>query len=170
MPRDADLAKGVVAGLAAGLVASLAMDLFQRVAHRLQSSEEASDDDPATVKAANAVARQFTGRPVPRFAKPAAGEAVHDATGTGLGALYGALAELAPVATSGTGAGYAVATWAAFDGGAVPMLGWGPKPAETPPSSHAYGLASHLVYGVTLELARKPIRARLRAEANAAKL
>lgn len=161
MSHNANLAKGVVAGFAAGLVASLAMDLFQRAASSLQSDEGGTDEDPATVKAANAVARQVTGRSVPRSAKPAAGEAVHYATGAGLGVLYGGLAELAPVTTAGAGAGYAVATWAALDEGAVPALGWGPKATETPLSSHAYGLASHLVYGVTLELARRLIRERL---------
>ena len=34
----------------------------------------------------------------------------------------------------------------------------GAPPEETPPSKHAYALASHLVYGFTTELVRSLVR------------
>jgi len=44
---------------------------------------------------------------------------------------------------------------------AVPALGLSGKPSEFPLSSHLYGLASHLVYGVTTEITRRAMRAAL---------
>ena len=40
----------------------------------------------------------------------------------------------------------------------VPAAGLAPPPSEQPASAHVYGLASHLLYGLTTELARKLVR------------
>jgi len=42
---------------------------------------------------------------------------------------------------------------------AVPAFGFSGKPIEFPLSSHLYGLASHLVYGVSVEIVRRGLRA-----------
>lgn len=49
----------------------------------------------------------------------------------------------------GTAFGVGVATL--LDDVAVPAFGWGPSATETPPAIHAYGLASHVVFGAALE-------------------
>jgi hypothetical protein len=41
---------------------------------------------------------------------------------------------------------------------AVPARRLGRKPEQTPPSKHAYALASHLVYGFTTEIVRSVVR------------
>ena len=41
---------------------------------------------------------------------------------------------------------------------AVPALGFGPPPLETPASTHASALASHAVYGLTTDLVRRALR------------
>jgi uncharacterized membrane protein YagU involved in acid resistance len=84
---------------------------------------------------------------------------VHYATGAGAGAVYGLLAEFAPRATFGLGAGYGTAVALGLDEMIVPALGLGKPATETPPSTHAYSLASHLVYGLTLEGVRRIVRA-----------
>jgi uncharacterized membrane protein YagU involved in acid resistance len=76
-----------------------------------------------------------------------------------VGAVYGLLAEFAPRATFGLGAGYGTAVALGLDEMIVPALGLGAPAMETPPSTHAYGLASHLVYGLTLEGVRRIVRA-----------
>ena len=42
---------------------------------------------------------------------------------------------------------------------AVPALGLSGKPNESPFSSHLYGLVSHLVYGISTDIATRGLRA-----------
>ena len=74
-----------------------------------------------------------------------------------LGGIYGLITEYRPEAASGFGGAYGVVTSALLDEGAVPALGLGSGPTETPASIHAYGAASHLVYGMVLEGVRRII-------------
>lgn len=141
---------GLMAGIAAGLVASAAMAAFQSQAHKLLP-EEGGDDDPATVKAADAAAEAVTGDPVPEPHREQAGTAVHYIVGGVLGGIYGVLAEYRPEARSGFGSAYGIATAALLDEAAVPAAGLAPAPDESSLASHAYGAASHLVYGWVLE-------------------
>ena len=80
---------------------------------------------------------------------------MHYAYGTGIGALYGGLAKKESLTTSGFGSAYGAAAWALGDEIAVPALGLGKKPSETPLSQHVQTLAAHLVYGFTLEGVRR---------------
>ena len=75
-----------------------------------------------------------------------------------MGAFYGGLAELEPRATAGAGLPYGAAVFVGADEVAVPALGLSKPPQEYPASAHIYGLASHLVYGLSLEMARRGIR------------
>jgi hypothetical protein len=155
--------KGLIAGALGGLAAGYVMERFQAAWTKAEQvkggSSSGGDGDPSTVKAADRVALAATGHPVPSEQREAAGEAVHYATGAGVGAVYGFLAEFAPRATFGLGAGYGTAVALGLDEMIVPALGLGKPAAETPPSIHAYSLASHLVYGLTLEGVRRIVRA-----------
>lgn len=146
---------GLIAGVAAGLVASAAMSAFQARATKLLPEDSSSDEDPATVKAADAASKAVTGDPVPAPHREQAGGAVHYLTGAVLGGIYGVLTEYRPEASAGFGSAYGVVTSALLDEGAVPALGLGAAPAETSPASHAYGAASHLVFGWVLEGTRR---------------
>jgi uncharacterized membrane protein YagU involved in acid resistance len=75
-----------------------------------------------------------------------------------MGALYGALAEVAPQTTIGHGTPYGAAVWLGADEIAVPAFGLADGPAETPASTHLQALAAHLVYGVTLDTVRRLVR------------
>lgn len=159
-----DIVKGALAGAAAGLLASFVMNQFQTVwstAEKQIAPGEGEDDqigDPATVKAADRAARAATGHGLPEGAKQPAGQVVHYTTGAVLGAIYGALAEVFPAITSGFGAAYGTVVNLVLDEGVVPALGLGPSPFETPLKTHAYGAASHSVFGVVLELGRRAAR------------
>jgi hypothetical protein len=163
-----NLFKGLVAGALAGVAASWVMERFQEQwllregnAGVTPGNMGALGAEPATMKAADAVSEAITGGPVPAEQRELAGEAMHYAAGAGAGGLYGVLAEVAPGPTLGLGAAYGAAVALGVDEALLPALGLSKPAREVPPSEHAYNLASHLVYGVTLEGARRIIRALL---------
>ncbi len=90
--------------------------------------------------------------------KQLAGTAVHYSLGTGVGGLYGAVAEFAPEVTTGAGLPFGAVFWLVVDEGAVPLLGLAKGPTEYPLSAHVYALASHLVFGLTAEVVRGAVR------------
>jgi putative membrane protein len=139
---------GLFAGIAAGLVASAAMAAFQSQASKLLPD---SEDDPATVKAADAASEAVIGDPVPEPYREQAGQLVHYITGAVIGGIYGVITEYQPEASAGFGSAYGIATSALLDEVAVPAANLAPAPEDTPLSTHAYGAASHLVYGWVLE-------------------
>jgi uncharacterized membrane protein YagU involved in acid resistance len=79
----------------------------------------------------------------------------HYTFGAGIGALYGGLAQKHETTTSGFGSAYGAAAWAFGDEIAVPVLGLGKKPTETPLSVQCQFLAAHLVDGGALEGVRR---------------
>ena len=164
---EMDLFKGLIAGVAGGLLASFLMEQFQAAwsatAEAISPSEKkpGRKADPATVKAANAVAQKLSGRKLPAAYKPVAGEAVHYGMGAGSAAIYGALAEVAPIITVGEGLGFGTGVWLLADEVAVPKAGLSKPPKEIPLTTHIYALASHLVYGAITETVRRAVRAAL---------
>ena len=176
---DGNVLKGIVAGLAGGLVASWTMNQFQaawmRVAsnnekpHGAQSlqpsqgstgsqAEDGKEQDDATVETAKVISEKVFGHELQESEKKAAGAAVHYAFGTVTGGLYGALAEVTPAVTTGAGLPFGAAFWLLADEISVPLLGLSKGATEYPASTHAYALASHLVYGVTAEMSRRALR------------
>ena len=176
--HEASVWKGMVAGLAGGLVASWTMNQFQAAWTRLAEGSEKShgaqsmkpsegsggkqaqdtaEQDDATVETAKAISKVF-GHELQESEKEPAGAAVHYAFGTVTGGLYGALAEVTPQVTTAAGLPFGAAFWLLADEISVPLLGLAKAPTEYPVSTHAYALASHLVYGVTAELSRRAVR------------
>jgi len=78
------------------------------------------------------------------------------------GGIYGAVAERLPGASMGAGLPFGAAVWLVADEVVVPALGLSKKPTEYPFSSHAYALASHLVYGLATEMGRRVVRSALK--------
>jgi hypothetical protein len=183
-----DVWKGLAAGLVGGLIASWTMNRFQAMWSRQEvgvekphgaqgikpyvegqgnDEKQAIDrtsgpggkqqDDPAE-KVAEAVTESVLDRSLKESEKEPAGAVVHYVFGTGTGALYGALAEVAPVVTVGAGLPFGALFWLAADEITVPALGLSKKPSEYPLSTHAYSLCSHLVYALTAEAVRRTVR------------
>ena len=161
-----ELWKGLVAGLIGGLVASWAMNRFQDGWIKLsesaqpaeQGAENQSTNDDTTVKAASAISEGLFDHKLTTDEKKIAGPAVHYSLGTGVGGLYGAVAEVVPEVTSAAGLPFGMAFWLIVDESAVPMLGLSKGPTQYPVSTHAYALTSHLVYGLTAEAVRRGLR------------
>ncbi|MBV9958241.1 MAG: DUF1440 domain-containing protein [Acidobacteria bacterium] len=177
-----DVLKGLAAGFVGGLVASFVMNQFQALCGRLMEGKERShgaqslqqgqpqqsnrpinpdnedESDDATERLASAISENIFDKELTKPEKETAGTVIHYLYGTATGAFYGAAAELAPVVTAGVGMPFGAFVWVAGDEGAVPALGLSKSPAEYPLSTHAYSLASHLVYGLTAEAVRRAVR------------
>jgi uncharacterized membrane protein YagU involved in acid resistance len=91
--------------------------------------------------------------------KKIAGPAVHYAVGVTSGIVYSVASEFLPEVTAGFGMPFGAALWLTVDEGAVPLLGLAKGPTKYPPSTHIYALASHLVFGATVEGVRRLLRA-----------
>jgi uncharacterized membrane protein YagU involved in acid resistance len=160
--------KGLVAGVVGGLVASWAMDRFQYWwlsfgggdESQLQQTprEEGNQEEPATVKTASAISEGVFGHRLTAKEKEIAGPIVHYAVGTTAGAVYGVAAEYEPDVTTLAGLPFGAAFWMDVDEGALPLLGLAKGPIAYPISTHAYALASHLVFGLTAEVVRSTVR------------
>jgi putative membrane protein len=146
------VARGALAGVAAGAFASLVMSRFQSlVARSGASGSSGGGGEPSTVKAAERV----VGHGIDKAEKKRAGNAVHYGFGTALGAIYGAAAKVEPWGTAGSGVPFGGAVALAVDETLVPALGLSGPPWQSPPSTHAYSFASHLVFGAALEAGRR---------------
>jgi putative membrane protein len=180
-----DPLKGMIAGAAGGLVASWVMNQFQallsRMTHRgerphgAQSLQQGSPRhgvarelqergldraaDNAAVRAAVVVSDRLFGLELAeREKREIAGAVIHYAFGVATGGLYGAIAELKPATTTGAGLPFGAAVWLITDEIIVPALGLSKPPTKYPLSTHAYSIASHLVYGLTTEIVRREVR------------
>lgn len=165
--HDSNILKGLAAGLVGGLAATFVMTQFQTAVSKIGESSNGEDkkqkkqkeaSENATVKTAEAISENIFDHELEKSEKQPAGNAVHYGFGTTMGALYGAAAEAAPVTSFGYGLPFGTALFIGADEIAVPALGLSKPPTEIPLSKHAYGLASHLVYGLTAEMVRRGVR------------
>jgi hypothetical protein len=180
-PRQRNLGKGIAAGLAGGLLGTIAMTQFQNAwskasqaikskeqnrngdnkTQQQQGNQEQQGKEDATMKAAGKVV-EFAGGKLSHEQKKKFGPVVHYSFGTIQGGIYGASLELLRLrGRLISGLAFGAAIFGLADELAVPALGLSSKPTEAPVSSHLYGLASHLVYGITAEVSRRAIRALL---------
>jgi len=175
--RDRDtIAKGALIGAAAGLFAGWAMVQFQKLwalgqdelnnrqaesetpKHRQaaqQEQEQQGDSDDATQKLANKISQATIDRDLTKREKEVAGPAIHYGFGALVGAIYGGLAEVTDLTTAGFGTVFGTLLFVGADEVAVPALKLSPPPNKVSADKHLYGWVSHLVYGASLEAARR---------------
>jgi hypothetical protein len=144
-------------GAIAGAAASWVMALYQGATQSAFGQD--GGGTPATEKAADSASAAATGHYVPGPKRPAAGSAVHYATGVALGVLYAVAALYWPPVTLAFGVAYGIAVMLVVDDLLVPLAGWGPWPTTV--AVHLYSLTSHIVYGVVLEGVRRGLTALL---------
>lgn len=117
--------------------------------------------EDATMKAAGKIVR-LTGRELSHEQKEKLGPLVHHSFGALQGAVYGAVTEKAGVRGGFLPAMiFGASLFVLADEIAVPAFGLSNGSGKAPLSAHLYGLASHLVYGASTEIARRGIRATL---------
>jgi len=136
----------------------------RRVAAKPNDSDGTIADEPASRKAASRTAEALTGEPLTERQKDAAGSLFHYGFGAVVGAIYGATAAMSPKVTTGAGVPYGAAVFLAAGEIGVPGTGLSRKPSDYPPSRHAAALATHVVFGLTLEAVRRMLMRRTKAE------
>lgn len=173
--HESNWRKGMVAGMVGGLIGTIVMTQFQNGwttaskklskngdGARQQDGESAraeQESEDATMKAAGKIA-EVAGRRLSHEQKKKAGPFVHYGFGTLQGAMYGAVTELAKVPGGFVPSlVFGAALFTVADELALPALGLSGNPAEYPITTHLYGLASHIVYGLSTEVARRGLRA-----------
>jgi putative membrane protein len=166
-----ELWKGVLAGVIGGLVASWTMNQVFTIWSKInenqqqpeQSAKKGEQSDPATLKLAKRLSREFLHREIPDDNVQTAEAAMHYCFGTVMGGIYGGLSEYLPQTKAGFGSAYATLLFVGADEIAVPLAGLSAKANEVPLSSHVLGFTAHMVYGVTTELVRRGTRRLLAA-------
>jgi putative membrane protein len=171
-----EVRKGLLAGLLGGLVACWAMNqwlaLWQRVVEGEaapargrpigqggQLAREGPDRrQPPTMHAAAALTQALCRHVPTDREKEGVGQALHYTFGTMTGALYGALVEVAPALTMGGGVPFGLAVWLLADELALPAVGLSQPPTRQALATHTYAFASHCVYGLATECARRVVR------------
>lgn len=172
--RRPSIWKGIVAGLAGGLAGAWTMNQFQKgyskaseaLSTRMNdghSKKHASNGPDATMVTADRLARSVLGRGLTRDEKQKAGPIVHYAFASAVGSAYGAAAEYAPNVKKFAGVPFGAALFIGADEVALPVFKLSRGPREYPISAHLYGLSSHLVYGLTIEMVRRGVRRALGA-------
>jgi len=173
--------RGLATGITAGIAATLIMDQFQKIStagqraaekqlrlaqhesleaierDQQQQQQHAEKQEDSTEIVARKIA-QAAGAELPPEEKKKAGQAVHYAFGTLMGAVYGIAAELVPEVTTGGGTAYGTILFLAAHEVAVPAFQLSPPPTKTPAGDHLQHWAAHVVYGGSLELVRSIMR------------
>lgn len=157
--------RGVIAGLVGGVIAAGAMSVVHKGltgisagARQQKPPADQHQDEDATVKVADGIARWLLHRPLPEDKKPLAGNLVHYAFGASVGALYGGVAAVVPRVTTAVGLPFGVAVWLGAHVITVPALGLAEPPTRRPRSKEGLEFVLHLVYGAVTELVRRLAR------------
>ena len=160
MHGNVSIGSGLLTGILGGLAGSWAMNQFQAVLRDSQPPKRRNQpqgDEPATAQAAQAIAGHLFGHTLSASEKKIAEPAVHYGFGALAGGLYGAATALVPALGAGLGLPYAIGLWFVGDEIAVPALRLSRPARAYPAATHASALASHVVYGLTLDLIRRAL-------------
>ena len=150
--KMADLIRGVVAGMIGGVVGSGVKALAEKP---FPPRPESKDSPPAVL------AQKLEGHELSKREQEVAESTIHWVFGTLTGGVYGALAELEPKVKTGLGVPFGAALWLGTHETVVPALGLDAPPSRLPLRRQANELVTHLFYGLSLELIRRSVRARL---------
>ena len=153
-----DLLKGAVAGALATCVMNWTTTwLYERQPKAVQDREnQARGGQSAYVNAAESLARS-AGWELSDETKGRGGTAIHWATGVAAGMKYAVFRRQWPVVAAGFGLPYGAAFFLMMDELMNPLLGLTPGPAAFPWQTHARGLAGHLAFGATNEVALRAL-------------
>lgn len=167
----AGLQQQCLIGFAGGLLGGLAMNLFARAVTAAANGREATGaapghdrlgrgvqppqadgpaEDDATVRVGTAAYGALTGGTPIRTTRSWLGTAVHYAFSGTVGSCYAAMAERLPLIRAGHGTAYGTAVWIVADELFMPLLGLSRGPRHLSLGVHAYAVAGHCVYGLTL--------------------
>lgn len=149
------LAKGILAGLIGGLVATAAKSISEKI-YKPRTHGEPEPPDVLTQKVSDEVGVSLTSTE-----KAIAAETIHWGFGALTGAAYGALAEYFPVVTDKDGASFGMTLAGLTHGKALPAMGLSAELEDQTTREKTSELATHVVYGMTMETVRRFVRKRI---------
>lgn len=149
--------RNLLFGALAGAAATYVMTQFQSQTSPLvrklegsSSNRNDSNEEPATTRVAEKIYSIVRHSELPEDQKETAGSMVHYAFGIVTGLGFAALSGLLPRSLVGRGLIYGGLVWLFADEIGTVAAKLAPPPWQVSKSMHAYGLASHLVYGAAL--------------------
>ena len=148
-PETRSLTKGIIAGIVAGLAATAAKAMVEKVYPPRASG---------TPKPSEMMAERLAGHELAPRQKEVASDTLHFAFGATTGAVYGALAEYYPAASSREGINFGMTMMALTQETALPAMGLGLAPAEQSVREKTSEFASHVVFGLVAETTRRLVR------------
>lgn len=140
------IAKGVLAGLLGGIVGSGA----KLVGEWLYPPRTQGQEPPPAV-----LAEKLAGHPLNEHQKTIATQVFHWTTGSLAGALYGGIAEVAPIVTVGYGVGFGIVVLLLTHESALPLLGLDKPPTQQPLREQTSEVLTHALYGFAVEVVRR---------------
>ncbi len=147
------VAKGLLAGALGGLaggVSKLAGELIY------PPRTQGQQTPPALL------AEKIAGHPLRKSLQTAATQVFHWTFSVGIGALYGAAAEFAPIVTSGYGVVFGEVVLLTTHESTLPLLGLNEPPLQQPAREQKSEIITHAMYGVTVEAIRRFLMRRWR--------
>lgn len=147
------IARGIVAGGAGGLVGAGAKLLGELV---LPPRAPGEPIPPAV--AVSRLLESFSGSPLLPEKEMVAIQLLHWSFSIGIGAAYGALAEIYPRATLGHGVAFGLALCLLTHESVLPLFGFSLPLAAIPLQEHVSELATHALFGLCVEQVRRGIR------------
>lgn len=145
------LAKGLLAGLLGGIAGSGAKLVGEWIYPPRTQGQEAP---PAVL------AEKLAGHPLSKTSKTIATQTFHWTTGSLMGAVYGGVAEVAPIVTVAYGVGFGIVVLLTTHESTLPLLGLDKPPAQQPFREQSSEVATHALYGFAVEVVRRWIRSR----------
>jgi putative membrane protein len=144
------------AGLVAGFLAGLAGSAAKAAAEVVYPPRTAGQTPPPIV-----LVRKIAGHRLDRRSEARVMKCIHYGFGAVVGAAYGCLVEYYPRVTAGKGAIFGTTLNVMTHETALPLLGLSDSPLKQKSRERASEAATHVVFGVALELTRDLLRSNL---------
>lgn len=152
-----DLAIGMAAGFVATKVTDRAQRLLYQITPETEKAREPKDPEGSSaMRAAKKTAELVDAEP-DRDALRALKNAIHYGLGMGWGGLYGLLRRYSQMTPVGAGIVTGTSLSLIIDEALSPALGLTAPSRAYPVSSHARGLLTHIVYGLSLAAAAEAL-------------
>lgn len=147
--------RSIARGLLAGLLGGLAGSLAKIAGEMLYNPRTEGQVAPPIV-----LAERVAGHPLTHAQQLLAENVIHFTFGAATGALYGAIAEVAPIVTAGYGSVFGVVLQLCTHETLVPAAGLDKPAPGQPMREHLSELFTHVLYGVATEAMRRKVRKR----------
>ena len=155
-PPSAIAARSIPKALLAGAIGGAVATAAKTVAEKIYPPRTHGEPEPPAV-----LADKVAGHELAKTNKLVAVEGIHWAFGIAVGAVYGAISEYYPAATSRDGASFGMTLMALTHESALPALGLSPAPAAQTAREKTSEMVTHVIYGVVTEVVRREVRKHL---------